>query len=336
MPLHRFRQRPTGFTLVELLVVIAIIGILIAMLLPAVQAAREAARRVQCSNNLKQIAIGCLNHEQAHGFLPSGGWGWAWMGDPDGGFGSTQPGSWAFSILPYAEQTALFNRGKWETDAQKLVTFAQKAEIAVTFLNCPSRRPAEATPKRDYSLADYGLGSSSRMCYNANIRSPLARSDYAGNVGDVYYQWGSGPTPTQAAAGTGFSSRVDSITGLFFQQKPMKISDIEDGTSSTCLVAEKYLNPDDYADGESVGDDQSCWMGDSWDMNRWANEDLMPARDRAGVQNQFIFGSAHAGSFNMAFCDGRVNSVNYSIDSSVYRCLANRKDHTPVDEAALR
>ena len=90
-----------GFTLVELLVVIAIIAMLVTLLLPAVQAAREAARLTQCTNHIKQLALGCLNHESAHGFLPSDGWGYRWVGDPDLGFGKTQPGGWAFAEISY-------------------------------------------------------------------------------------------------------------------------------------------------------------------------------------------------------------------------------------------
>ena len=101
-----------GFTLVELLVVITIIGILIALLLPAVQSAREAARRAQCRNNLKQIALACLNHEHVHGFFPTNGWGTLWRGDPDRGFSIKQMGSWIYNALPYLEQPAIHDLGK--------------------------------------------------------------------------------------------------------------------------------------------------------------------------------------------------------------------------------
>ena len=98
-----------GFTLVELLVVIAIIGILIALLLPAVQAAREASRAASCRNHLKQMGLAALNVESAHGHFPSGGWGWEWAGDPDGGFGDRQPGGWYYNVLAYLELSSVRN-----------------------------------------------------------------------------------------------------------------------------------------------------------------------------------------------------------------------------------
>ena len=105
------KWKRSAFTLVELLVVIAIIGILVALLLPAVQAAREAARRATCTNQVKQIALAWHLHHDTHKFFPSGGWGYRYMADPDRGFGEGQPGSWAYSCLPYLEEQTLHQIG---------------------------------------------------------------------------------------------------------------------------------------------------------------------------------------------------------------------------------
>ncbi len=114
MTMVEYRTKPqpnAGFTLVELLVVIAVLGILIALLLPAIQAAREAARRVECKNNLKQLSLACLLHEQQVGFFPSGGWGNRWVGDASQGHGPKQPGSWFFNVLPFIEEGAVHGMG---------------------------------------------------------------------------------------------------------------------------------------------------------------------------------------------------------------------------------
>src|SRR5437879_8985071 len=107
---NRRRQsgsRRAGFTLIELLVIIAIIAVLIGLLLPAVQRVREAANRIHCANNLKQLGLAAHNHHDSLGFLPSGGWGWCWTGVPDR-VGHRQPGGWTYSLLPYVEQDNLW------------------------------------------------------------------------------------------------------------------------------------------------------------------------------------------------------------------------------------
>ena len=149
---------PKGFTLVELLVVMAIIGILVGMLLPAVQSAREAARKNQCMNNLKQMANAAQQHESAQGILPTGGWGSIWAGDPDRGFTKNQPGGWAYNILPYLGEQALHDLGlglpEPQPGARATVTvadltppFADKQaallnllQTPLALMNCPTRR----------------------------------------------------------------------------------------------------------------------------------------------------------------------------------------------------
>src|SRR5688572_27854743 len=142
-----------GFTLVELQVVIAIIGVLVALLLPAVQAAREAARRQQCANNLKQLALAAVNHHDSQKIFPTGGWGWFWVGDADRGYQKDQPGGWAYNVLPYMEQRALHLLaidGDRENITQAQLDGALRVlKSPLDMLWCPSRRTHNVRPKPD-------------------------------------------------------------------------------------------------------------------------------------------------------------------------------------------
>ena len=121
----------TAFTLVELLVVIAIIGILMSMTLPAIQAARESARRTLCRNNLRNQAMAAMLHLNHNKIYPTGGHGWTWVGDADKGFNSKQPGGWQYNILPYMEEVALHDLGKGLPDADKKIKNGERFATVV-------------------------------------------------------------------------------------------------------------------------------------------------------------------------------------------------------------
>ena len=170
------------------MVVITIIGILIALLLPAVQAAREAARQTQCRNNLKQLALGCLTNEQALGYFPAPGWSAALVGDPDLGTGGKQYGGWLFNTLPYMEQQALHDLGAGLTATAKMPLFAQREQTPLAVMNCPTRRPP--------LVHHFGPNQPS----NAATLTVSAKGDYVINGGDFYWDYSAAPTWTRASA----------------------------------------------------------------------------------------------------------------------------------------
>ena len=323
------RQAPQriAFTLVELLVVITIIGILISLLLPAVQSAREAARRLQCSNNLKQLGLACLNHEAANGFIPSGGWGWMWIGDPDRGFTKSQPAGWIYNVLPYVEQQALHDLGAGQDDSVKKTTALTLAQTPVSLLNCPSRRPSVIYP--NYCRGTY-VAYNAGGVYSSSTNNGLARGDYAANASGSYMADAEGPAKIDDESTYSWLSS-SFFTGVIYQRSQTTMAAISDGTSNTILLGEKYMNIDQYTTGEDMGDNENMYAGYDNDSLRWTSPSYPPRQDQSGYDTWPSFGSAHAAGFNMAFCDGSVRSISYSVNDTVLSYLGSRKDGQPID-----
>lgn len=328
------RSARIGFTLVELLVVIAIIGMLVGLLLPAVQQAREAARQMQCSNNLKQMGLASLNHEATAKTYPSGGWYYCWKGDPDLGFGFMQPGSWAYALLPFIEQNALFQLGS-DNDV-KTISAAQKSgtktrcSTPINVFNCPSRRTAKLYYMRDYGKDCDPITESVKGDYAANFGSSTGGFNNGANQ-STNSSWDSGLTCARSK-----TWKDPNANGICYDYGGAAISQVRDGTSNTYLIGEKYLEPKAYEATSTYfcyTDDISIYGGCDGDNERVATKDTrLPLQDREGYEmsSSYRFGSCHAGAFGMVMCDGSVQRISYSIDGETHVNLANRADCNAV------
>lgn len=309
-----------AFTLVELLVVIAILAILVALLLPAVQAAREASRLTACRNNLKQVGTALLVLHDVHREFPQGGWGHEWTGIPARGVGARQPGGWIYTLLPYIEQRPLWALGASGYEAEVNARLAQP----LAMFNCSSRRPLNPWP------------ISTAFPY---VRSPkpvgaptaLARGDYAINAGATIVRGFAGPASLAEGDDPKFSwpdmigspLKADSqFTGISHVHASTSMRRITDGTSNTYLVGEKYLEPSHYGTGESHGDNDSLYAGYCSDNHRFTELSLSPAQDGSiRIDDSFAnyrFGSAHAGGVNLAKCDGSISTISFDISPEVH------------------
>ncbi len=224
-----------GFTLVEVLVVIAIIGTLVALLLPAVEMARESARRSSCSNNLKQIGLAVKMHTDAHRTFPTGGWGADWIGDPDKGYGTKQPGGWIYNVLPYLEQQNIRDLGKGRNGPAKSAALVELIQKPIETFNCPSRRLTRVYP--------YQGPSTLQNIQGVSLPEKVAKADYA----------------------------INSL--ISYEKSEVIIAEIQlrTGMSNTLLAGEKSLSRDNYTDGLGAGDGLCMYMGDSEDIRRTAS-----------------------------------------------------------------
>ena len=348
-----------GFTLVELLVVIAIIGVLVALLLPAVQAAREAARRAQCTNNLKQIGLACLNFESSYNRFPTAGgitsqfFSADEAAEPKYGY---ENGSWMYQILPFMELQNLAELRFGDGGANAGFIETGMIEIPVSSYNCPSRSGRLAVNGTDiYRLGDYaGVFAS--------------HNDPGASEG---FEWSTSRPPKsneEEALWTGILAKgghvqVSGSNPQVWKFQKIGFKSIEDGASNTILAAEKAVQSEfwtlDKANpwphweiyGYYVGADWPCMrefgalqpdgsgtlvpvLGDSESRNTPATSRLI--RDSStGQAEEQGFGSAHPGVILSVFGDGSTQVINQDADLGLLNQLGKRADGSTAGLTSL-
>jgi prepilin-type N-terminal cleavage/methylation domain-containing protein/prepilin-type processing-associated H-X9-DG protein len=328
------QYRRSAFTLIELLVVIAIIAVLIGLLLPAVQKIREAANRMSCTNNLKQLGLAVHNFHDVRGGFPP-----ARLND---GL------SWAVYLLPYIEQDNLHKRFDYYKpwpDQQSAADYAAGTlQVPMKTYTCPSRRSPMLSIAGDAGGGiSYWVGyldpSSPDFLkgYGNGFKSPGSRfgpcSDYAGcGASDGNYNVSQGPAdPIVALTSPGNPLGNGAMPTLWRNQDPwpVKVSSITDGTSNTLLIGEKHIQTANLGKADQASYDGCIFNGDDGrNVARIAGPGFPLAISPTdnSTNAPWMFGSWHPGVVQFVFCDGSVHALSTSIDATNLGILANRRD----------
>ena len=337
----KFQKSETrrAFTLIELLVVIAIIAILIALLLPAVQQAREAARRTQCKNNLKQIGLALHNYHDVYGQFPLN-YDATRNNDASGRLKTSV--SWITASLPYFEQAALYQTINFADTSDNFNTLntasAQTARLQkLTGFLCPSN-PQQAVE----SFAGNYDGNG----WNGNTRTiQAARTDYVGNMGWVVTGWkdctvdipqGNSPWVDPGIAYNGQGDGLPRVAGVFWWLGTAKISDIVDGTSSTVGVFENHHWRASKRFPAEVNK-AAAWftpIGAIDTMHKPINyaADDIPGGNGGDDTRCSSFSSTHVGGAQALLCDGAVIFMSENISRVVYQAVSSRAGGEVVGE----
>ena len=334
----------TGFTLVELLVVIAIIGVLIALLLPAVQFARESARRMHCSNNLRQMGEAVHLHHDALKILPHAGnhWKCAPMYNPDGTVlvGERQWAGHFFQILPFLEENNVHSGATKQLPLDRSVA-AVSAVIKAYY--CPTRRRPRANAAYAADYGPEGWNGSLWKFGTTGVRYPHGQSDYCSALVNPNSSNYSAGIDTQqfpqfyVPTGNNFIDRSGAIVRIILETNPrmtppeirrgtIGMEGIVDGTSNVILFGEKRLSLQTL--GANPGNDNEGYSA-GWDQDVIANATKKPLPDLkvgALALPDMRFGSSHPDGFNLLLCDGSVRFLSYTVDQLTFHRFGYRND----------